>query len=226
MFLAKVLDHRLCSKAARAAGSMCVFGAVCLIAAEQPAVAQLAPGYSGYSSAPEQGSELEYWFMLRQLGDCVANTKTVQAEALLAAPVDSKAEARAFSALFGGRSNSCMRNFVSATIVRSQVRGVIAEGLFKRNLRNGQVVRPSSPVDKEVATLHQFARCYIARQPAEAQRLLKETVLKSDEEMAMVQALSSTFAQCLPDRKVSLDASDVRLAFAEALYHASQVRND
>lgn len=187
-----------------------------------PAVAQLAPGYSGYSSAPERGSEAEYWFMLRQLGDCVANMKTAQAEAFLATEIDSKAEGREFKTLFGGRNNSCMRNFVSATIVRSQVRGVLAESLFKRNLRIGRPIRPIEPKASQIATIHQFAQCYVYREPAAAQRLLMGTRLKSDEETSAVQDISSGFAQCLPSRTVSLDATDVRLAFAEALYHASK----
>lgn len=186
-----------------------------------PVVAQLAPGYSGTSSAPERGSEAEYWFMLRQLGDCVATTKTAQAEALLAAEIDSKAEGRAFTALFGGRSNSCMRNFVSATIIRSQVRGVLAEALFKRNLRNGRAIHLVEPAVSEVTTIHQFARCYVYREPAAAMHLLMETRLKSDEEVSDVQTMSSGFAKCLPNRTVSLDPTNVRLALAEALYHSS-----
>ena len=73
--------------------------------------AQLAPGYSGTSSAPEAGTDKDYLFMMRQLGPCLVSNKAEQSVAMLAAPAGSAAEDRAFRALFKSRNNTCLGAF-------------------------------------------------------------------------------------------------------------------
>lgn len=185
------------------------------------AQAQLAPGYSGTSSAPEEGTDKDYLFMMRQLGPCLVSNKTKQSIAMLAAPAGSAAEDRAFRALFNSRNNICLGAFVSARIARGQVRGSLAEALYRRNLNAGAVVGSIAPHFGEVASLHDFARCYVSRHSVEAQALLELTRLGTTEEREKVVEMSSDFQACLPDRQIELDPSDVRMALAEELYKAT-----
>ncbi|MEE4210157.1 MAG: hypothetical protein V2I43_12920 [Parvularcula sp.] len=184
--------------------------------------AQLAPGYSGYSSAPVEGSEADYWFLVRQVGDCLVRQKPERAAALLRAEIDSGREASAFSNLFGRSYNSCMQNFVSASFLRSHIRGSIAEAFVRDRVRstfNQSVLNFTSP--ETIASLHDFARCYIIRHSETAFALLEETKLSTEGELQFVTEMSEEFGSCLPrDRQVTLQANDVRMALAEALYHA------
>ena len=188
-----------------------------------PAEAQLAPGYSGYSTAPEAGTDKDYLFMMRQLGSCLAASKTKLAVAMLAAPENSAAEGRAFQDLFNARNNNCLGAVVRATVVRAQVRGALAEALYRRNLRAGATVRPvvTDVSGEEVGNLADFARCYVSRHPAEARALLDDTKLGTSEERAAVIAMSGDFQTCLPAREVELSPSDIRMVLAEVLYKAT-----
>lgn len=189
----------------------------------EAASAQVASGYSGYSTAPEEGTDKDYLFMLRQIGSCLAGSKTRQAVAMLAAPVNSAAEGRAFQALFNSRNNVCLGSYVSASVVRSQIRGTLAEALYRRNVNAGAAVRPTSATvsGNDVASLHDFARCYVSRHPDDARALIDKTKLGTSEERAAVIAMSAEFKACLPQRQVELSPSDVRMVIAEVLYNAT-----
>ncbi|GGD52244.1 hypothetical protein GRI62_05565 [Erythrobacter arachoides] len=205
----------------RVSGAM-AFAALCVIAV--PAQAQLSSGTSGFSSAPVNASEAEYWQMMGRLGQCLANSKEEASRTFLAAPIDSEAENAAFAALFHRQSNRCMGNFVSASLLRAHVRGVVAEGLIEQlpeDRRAALVATPPAEPDT-IANLHDFARCYVAMHPAESMTLLRETRLQSAGELAYIQQIAGDFGACLPEgRDVSLRPLNVRLALAEALHHAA-----
>ena len=162
--------------------------------------------------------------MLRQLGPCLASNKRDRAIAFLAAPIDSEEETAAFDALFDRSANRCLQNFVSATMVRSWVRGVVAEGLFKDAMREWP--EGAAPVIEEpasIASIHDFARCYVALDFAAARSLLEETRLGDKSELARMRELAPTFGRCLPEGSdVTLKPMNIRMALAEALYHATR----
>ena len=97
-----------------------------------PAKAQLAPGYSGFSGAPREATDDQYWSFLRELGRCLAQSKRAQSAAFMRTRSIRRRKVAAFGALISRRGhNACMRNMVRATVMRAHVRGVIAENLYK-----------------------------------------------------------------------------------------------
>ena len=189
-----------------------------------PALAQLSPGRSGFSSAPTVANDEEYFYMLRQLGPCLVSNKRDRSIAFLDAQIDSPQEAAAFDSLFGDTTNRCLQNFVSATLVRAWVRGVVAEGLFKAAMRDWpQGAVPAIEEPESIASIHDFARCYVARDFAAARGLIEETRLGDKSELARIRELAPTFAPCLPQgSEVALKPMNIRMALAEALYHATR----
>lgn len=186
--------------------------------------AQLAPGYSGQSSAPTEGVADDYWLLLRGIGPCVAQGKQADAAVFLATEPGSPAETRAFRELFGSQRNKCMQNFVSAVFLRAHLRGALAEGMYELvgagRAAPASVAAGSEDHDAPIADLRDFGRCYVAMHPAKAHALLVDTRLASDAEKAAVRAMASDFGGCLPaDREVKLNPAEVRMALAEALYH-------
>lgn len=189
-----------------------------------PASAQLSPGMSGRSTAPRDAGEDQYWFMIRQLGACLADMKTEQSVAFLESEIGSRNENRAFDALFNRSRNVCMRNFVSASVLRAHVRGAVAEGLYKRNVDgwNADMTVPVTPPES-IGSIHDFARCYISANFTVSRGLLDDTKLATDSEQEYVDQMASGFQPCLPaGRDVRLKTINVRMALAEALYHATK----
>ncbi|WAT18465.1 hypothetical protein OZN62_02470 [Aurantiacibacter sp. MUD11] len=198
--------------------------ALAALALAAPAAAQINGSASGFSDAPTQASEAEYWSMLGQMGTCLAEQKTEESTAFLASNIDSSDEDAAFDALFHRSRNGCMGNFVQAGFLRSHVRGVVAEGLFEA-LPDATVeafiaAPPTGP--EVIASLHDFARCYVVAHPAEARALLRETRVATQGELEFIRTIAADFAPCLPqDREVRLRPTSVRMAIAEAAYHAA-----
>jgi|GEM_PF-1901607 len=189
-----------------------------------PAVAQINGSASGWSSAPVSASETEYWSMMGQMGTCLAEQKSDEARAFIGSDIDSSEEDTAFEALFHRSRNNCLGNFVNAGMLRAHVRGLVAEGLFE-NLPDETVeafiaAPPAAP--ESIATLHDFARCYVLAHPAEARQLLRETRVATRGEIEFIRAIAPDFGDCLPqDREVQLQATSVRMAIAEAVYRAA-----
>ena len=189
-----------------------------------PAVGQLAPGYSGQSSAPVQAWPVDYFPLIRVMGECAAKLKAKDSAAFLATKPASSEEAQAFRKLFGGQRNMCMQNFVSATLLREHVRGAVAESMYKRLVANRREQEQPAQVDTaqgDVVTLHDFARCYVTGHRNDAHKLLTTTRLGTKEEHAAVASMARDFGPCLPaGRDVEIDPIDIRLAIAEAMYHS------
>lgn len=193
--------------------------------AVMPVHAQLAPGISGYSGAPIEGSQRDYWYLVRQLGDCMSTSKQDESIHFLTTGPGSRAENAAWDDLFNnGRSNNpCMRNFVSASIVRAHVRGAIAESIFKRRIaeQDARFV-PVLSEPATITTIHDFADCYVASHFDNAQGLLDKTKLSTQGELQFVQEIVSEFPPCLPNyENIRIVPTDIRLALAEALYRTT-----
>lgn len=194
------------------------------LALAAPAAAQINGSASGWSSAPVNASETEYWSMMGQMGTCLAERKGEAARAFVETAIDSAEEDAAFEALFHRSRNGCMGNFVQAGMLRAHVRGLVAEGLFESlpdEVINAFVAAPPAP-PQTIDTLHDFARCYVVAHPAEARQLLRETRVATRGELEFIRAMAPDFADCLPqDREVRLQATSVRMAIAEAAYRAA-----
>ncbi|MEP3420793.1 MAG: hypothetical protein ABJN35_03600 [Erythrobacter sp.] len=206
-----------------------VFVAVLAGGTALPVHAQLSPGTSGYSSAPIEGTQRDYWYLVRQLGHCLSSSKKDEAVTFLSTVPGSRAEGAAWDDLFNnGRSNNpCMQTFVSASIVRAHVRGAMAESMFERHVEDmdGQF----SPIFDEpetVASIHDFADCFVARHYDTAHNLVEVTKISSRGELRFIREIVSEFGPCLPQgRDVEIVATDVRLAISEALYRTTITDN-
>lgn len=187
-----------------------------------PADAQLAPGYSGQSSAAREASREETWEMNRVLGQCLVRSKRAKAVEYLLTEPDSHAEGEAFGKLFSRERNVCMRNFVSATLMRSHLRGTIAEALYEQSVpvpAQGRVLS-----NDMILTFHDFARCYVSTNGAKARELLANSKLGTREETELVKSMAADFGPCLPEGvEVRLIPTDIRLALAEALWKSSAI---
>ena len=196
-----------------------------------PAAAQLSNGTSGYSSAPREGVEAEYWSLLDQLGPCLANQKPDQAAAFVGADIGSSAESAAFDVLFNvgrNRRNNCLGRFSGLYgAQRAHLRGSVAEGLFEKlpdETLNAFLANPPT-APETVATLHDFARCYVVAHPAAARDLLRRTDISSEGELQFIRQIAADFAPCLPEgRDVQLNPTSVRMAIAEAAWRAATGR--
>ncbi len=194
------------------------------LAVVSPASAQLAPGYSGFSTAPTEASNAEYWDLMGRMGGCLAQRKREQAVAMVTSVIDSEAEASAFDELFHRRLNICMGDFVSATFVRAHVRGVVAEGLVEdlddATFQRLAATPPAAPA--QITTLHELASCYVVANPDEARDFLKQTKLQTKGELAYLQQIAPRLGPGLPEgSNIDLEPIDIRLAIAEALYRAA-----
>lgn len=212
------------SRSAARPGWMGAAMALMLAGAALPANAQLSSSASGFSSAPTAANEAEYWDMMSQLGNCLAEQKTEQSRAFVDSVIGSKEEGTAFKALFNRQFNVCLGNFVNATMLRAHVRGLVAEGLFE-NLPDATVdrleaTRPNGP--PAIATIHDFARCYVVAYPVMARDLLRRTRVATKGEQEFVGTIAANFAPCLPvGKEVKLRPTTVRMAIAEALYRTA-----
>jgi len=206
-----------------------VFAAVMLIAT--PAHAQLSNGTSGYSSAPRPGVDAEYWRFLDQIGPCLANQKPDEAVAFVDAVIDSEQEGAAFDVLFNvgeNRRNNCAGRYAGVYgAQRSHIRASVAEGLFE-NLEDAVVEQfianpPAAP--ETIGTLHDFARCYVVANPADARELLRRTDVATRGELEFIQEIAADFGPCMPEgREVTLRPTPVRMAIAEAAWRAATGR--
>lgn len=203
---------------------LAAMSAIASLAFASPAAAQLSSSASGFSDAPAEAHESQYWSMLGGLGSCLAKQKPELARAFVATTIDSAEETKAFKALFHRRYNVCMSNFIRADMVRAHVRGVIAEGLFEGI--DGAAVSDRlahlPPAPDAISTLHDFARCYVVAHPGKARDLLEQTRLATKGEEAFVREIAGDFAPCLPQGKTaSLRPTVARFAIAEALYRVA-----
>lgn len=187
------------------------------------AAAQIKPTASGTSSSPIQATTEEYWWIIGEMGRCLARSKTQDATAFMVTQIGSVEEGRAFRALINRRHNSCMRNFIRLSFPRAHMRGAIAEGLYWRALGDRTTAPSFRPVDRVgVTSIHNFASCYIVRNGDSAHSLLSESKVGTRKERQMIQQFAPDFAACISEgTTISIDPPQVRLAIAEAAYHAT-----
>ena len=201
-----------------------LIGGLALAFSISPAHAQLSPSASGFSSAPTDASEVEYWTMMRRLGACLADSKTAAAQAFLATSPDTDEEGSAFQSLFHRNSNRCMGNFVSASMRRAYLRGMIAEGLFKQmpEAQRARGLAKETVVPDAIGSLHDFAQCYVAKHQRDAIVFLEGTKVATKGELEAVRHMAADFGPCFPEGKhITINPDSIRMAVAEALYRAA-----
>ncbi|QNE04383.1 hypothetical protein [Croceicoccus marinus] len=189
-----------------------------------PARAQLSLSTSGYSSAPTEAGEAETMRFMRRLGSCIAERKHDLGVAFLASEIGSPAEDAVVAELFKGNRNICMGNMVSASMRRAYIRGSVAEWLYKSfaDDRRLNAVVAGAREPEVVVTMHDFADCFVAREPAMADGLVSQTLLGTEGETDYVREMAQSFGSCLPSgREVRIVPIQIRMAIAEALYHAA-----
>jgi len=191
------------------------------------AAAQIKPTASGTSSSPIQATTEEYWWIIGEMGRCLASSKTQDATAFMATQIGSAEEGWAFRALINRRHNSCMRNFIRLSFPRAHMRGAIAEGLYWRALGDRTTAPAFRPVDRVgVTNIHEFASCYIVQNGASAHSLLSESKVGTSKERQIIQQLAPGFGACISEgATISIDPPQVRLAIAEAAYHATAMNS-
>lgn len=192
-----------------------------------PAQAQLAPGYSGQSSAPIQGTQDEFYWSLNELGRCLAKSRKREARALVMSSAGSPAEATALKAMIG-RPTMCVRGASMMGAPTWMIRGAIAEGLLHKLAAPLLAPIPPPPRRRpakgEMAgitpqiVLADFTDCLAAAHPAEARALLAAP-LGGKAETAAVSALVPGFDACLPPKfKIAFSAAEIRLGMSEAMF--------
>lgn len=196
-----------------------------------PAVGQLAPTYSGQSTAPVQGTQDEFYWSLNELGLCLAKTRKREARAFVLSESGSADENRAFSAMLGKHS-MCVRGASSIRLPTSMIRGAIAEAMYKKG--NATFRPPVAPGPRRTLTaaekarltpygvLSDFSRCLAAAHPQETHALITTTRLGSKAEAAQIDAMAPRFDACLPVKfRIAFDPSEIRLGLAEAMLRAT-----
>jgi len=190
--------------------------------------AELAPGYSGQSSSPRDATVDEFWWSLADIGSCLAKSRKASAAKLLASSPGSSAESAALHEMIG-RPTMCLRGgMVRMATPTHLLRGSLAEALYEQRIKKKASIDwlpgraaalPATPAGDD-GYLRSFARCYVAADAAEAHRLLTSTELATKEEGQAVVTMARAMKGCAPGQgKVALDATEIRLALAEALYH-------
>ena len=210
--------------------TLLVFSSALALLFATPAYAQLNTGAAGYSSAPREGVEGDYYRFLDQIGPCLANQKPEQSLAFVNAVIDSAEEAAAFAVLFNrgrNRRNTCMGRYSGVSGTRAYIRGSVAEGLFEK--LDDEVIEafianpPAGP--ESIGTLHDLARCYVVAHPATARELLQRTDVATRGEQAFIEENMSDFRPCMPEgREVTLQPTSLRFAIAEAAFRAATGR--
>ena len=194
------------------------------LALAAPAQAQLSPSTSGYSSAPTEAGEAEAMRFMRRLGSCIAERKHDLGVAFLASEIGSPAEDAVVAELFKGNRNICMGNMISASMQRAYIRGSVAEWLYKSVTEDRRLnaVAAGAHEPEVIVSMHDFADCFVARQPAVADGLVTQTLLGTEGETEYVRQMAQEFGPCLPSgREVRIVPTQIRMAIAEALYHAA-----
>lgn len=207
----------------RSAGRACAAAAATILAALTcvgAAFAQVAPTYSGTSTMQTYSGD-SIMQDLSNVGTCLVRRKAAQAEAFIAAPMGSPAEAAAYKALVG-RSTSCLRDLSSMSVAQPLLRGAIAEALYKARFSGGAPAAPAAAAAPSADLMSQFADCYARAHPQEVHALVTRTRITTKEERAALSRMAPGFGPCLPSGvRIELRPSYVRLAFIEAFYRAA-----
>lgn len=205
-------------------GRLPVLAATLALGLAASSAAQISPGSSGFPGI-RSASQEEYWFSMRELGRCLVSFKHAQSIQWMKTPVDSPAEKKLVDAMYASKGTSCLRDMYSMGVIRSMVRGSVAEALYKTSGLQGAVppAPASHPFDStNIKSLGDFALCYAVTHPNETRTLLMTTGLGSVAEKAEMARLSPGFAECVPAGiELKLSPQPLRAAFAEAMYHVT-----
>lgn len=198
--------------------------AVAGLAWATPASAQLAIGRSGTSTSRAFSSQEEVWREVWGFGICFARDKPREAIELLATAPGTEEEASVYKRLMKG-DQSCLGSTTNLSAPLPMIRGAIAEGAYRRVSRRelAPVPQPVAAVQPvEVRNFGESIRCFVAGHAADVHALLYSAGPGSKKESAAVRALMPEYQRCLPNGlQFSMSATQLRFAFAEALYHAT-----
>jgi hypothetical protein len=163
--------------------------------------------------------------VVSDFGACAARRMPDQGRALLATPLDSRAERRAARRMAESRSACVSARFNSISMRTGEFRGGVAEGLIEADptaLARLRAMPPRPPVRGEArqgrAFVAAYARCLADADPARAAGLL-ELVPSGAEERAAFLGFGSLLEECMPiGLTYAIDTFDVRNHLALRLY--------
>lgn len=185
------------------------------------AIAQLAPGRSGFSSTSYLGGQAA-WNELSDFGRCYASNERSDAMKLVTTKAGSAEEAQTYKQLFGKANQYCLGSVTSMRASSMMVRGSIAEGLYKKRIAvPANLAVATAPAVEQVHNLSEAALCYAGRNRGEAQSLVDGTKAGSKEEYAAIGALWDRFGECIPQtarKSMQIEVTLVRFRIAEALW--------
>lgn len=185
-----------------------------------PAMAQIAPGYSGSSDGgvDYMGNE-EIWQALRVFGTCYARVNAPHALELIGTEPGTQAERDAVRRAIRDPQN-CFGYVVRVRAPYATLRGAVAEGLFRRRVAIPAALRQAPPArGTESRNIYEAARCVAAAQGDRVRGLLATSMGSRGEREAASALLSGPFRQCVPPEAGTLAMSPmyVRYLLAEAL---------
>lgn len=202
--------------ARRAALGLAAFAAAGLAGQRALAQAQIAPGYSGSSSANGfvAGNE-ETWQTLRVFGACFARNNRPQAFTLLATEPGSAAEAQASRQMFRDGPQDCMGYTRRMRAPISLLRGAIAEGLMKRHIPiPADLVAPAPAPGAQLRSAGDAARCYAAAHPDRVRGLLATPLGSRREAETIAAIVNGGLSRCLPEGAGPQTPHPTRLRYA------------
>jgi hypothetical protein len=163
--------------------------------------------------------------VVSDFGACAARRLPDQGRALLATPLDSRAEQRAARRMAESRSACVAARFNSISMRTGEFRGGVAEGLIEADptaMARLRALPQQPPVRAEArqgrAFVAAYARCLADADPARAAGLL-ELVAASREERAAFLGFGALLEECMPiGLTYAVDTFDVRNHIALRLY--------
>ena len=203
-----------------------VFGAFVLVGAVS-AGAQIAPGQSGHSTMSYFGGD-EAWDTLREFGECYASTQRTNALKFVSTRPDSVEERAEYVRQFSSDGQNCLSLASELRVPYQMVRGVVAEGLYRRGIAvPASLAVNSPPALSGVRNFMDAALCFTAGHREQVRTLLATTKLGTKAENDAVGALMPAIGACIPAaaRQVSISSPMIRVRLAEAMWRLGESAN-
>ena len=166
--------------------------------------------------------------LVTQFGACAARQLPERARALMATPVDSRAERRAARRLAESRSACVNVRMQSLTMHTGEFRGAVAQALLERDpaaMARLRAMPPSAAVRAQAADGRAFvaayARCLADADPPRAAALLSIAPQTPEHRDAFL-AFGQTLSDCMPHGlRYRINQFDVRNHIAVRLYEVA-----
>jgi hypothetical protein len=156
---------------------------------------------------------------LETVGQCEAASQSRKTAAFILTTPGSAEEETAYRALFG-HNVACLGLFTRLSVPRYQLRGALAEGLYKLPPKKQPIAPASVPAPAASPfAIDQIAECYTRANPDTVRAFLLSTTAETRQEQTAFAGFAGDLGPCIPAGvQIKLNADRVRLALAEAAY--------